>query len=303
MKDTSLFNTILENVTDGVLFVDREGRVSLWNTAAEALTGYAAAEMQAGALSPNAPAHRDVPGEAPLCGEHGPVHAALQDGQPRTGKAEIQGKAGEWHRVTLRVLPVYSGGTLAGAVELFAPLPTATATAHTEAPAGDLADPLTGLPGHAYLQTHLTYTLQTEPEEGGTCLVLANLDNFGAFNASFGRETGDIALQSAAANLAPALREEGVIGRLGEDEFLGIFHYEDEEEYMALAEEMRAAIADSGVEFEDDFVGLTASVGQTALAEDDTGEAALQRVRALVQQSKKRGKNCSTIQLPPGAKA
>ena len=46
MKDESIFyKSLLDNLYDGVYFVDRDRRITYWNKGAERITGYAAAEV------------------------------------------------------------------------------------------------------------------------------------------------------------------------------------------------------------------------------------------------------------------
>jgi len=47
MTDTELiYQQIIENSQDAILFVDRDGTVNLWNSGAEAIFGYKSEEVQ-----------------------------------------------------------------------------------------------------------------------------------------------------------------------------------------------------------------------------------------------------------------
>ena len=45
MPSEDLYREIVENMHDGIYFVDRERRITYWNKGAERITGYTAAEV------------------------------------------------------------------------------------------------------------------------------------------------------------------------------------------------------------------------------------------------------------------
>lgn len=323
MKDTSLFKTIMDNITDGVYFVDRERRITLWNQAAESITGHSAHEVMGHRCEGQLLAHTNENG-APLCAGSCPLAFVMQSGQPLAEKASIRHHSGRRIQVSIQVLPVYSNGAIAGAVEIFskqpetvsqttfagtlispasrqpAPEPTSPQPPQplrpTAAPALSVStDTLTGLPDKAYLENRLQHRLQ---KGGPFCIVMADLDNFAALNASYSKEVADMALESLADSFENGLAEDILAGRWEEDSFLLLAELPEEEPLAALAEQMRELVAQSGVDFPDFFVGLTASVGLAVAQPGDTVESLVQRALQLVQRSKKEGKNRSSIQGP-----
>lgn len=294
MKETSLFKIIVDNVSDGVLFADHERRISLWSKSAEDLTGYPAAEMT-GNLCPDLAichAARQDPG---VCAAACPLQAALQTGAESAFALLLAHKDGAPVEVTLRTFPVFSGGEAAGVAALFsaAQLPCAPAPA----PPVPEYDPLTGLPG----QPHLEQLLRQRMEQGGSYGVFfADLDYFSAFNTYYGEEVGDVALQSIASSFAGNLPGEVAVGRWADDIFFGICELPQPASAFETAEKIRALIAGSAVQYGDELLSVTASVGLAQAQAGDSFESLIDRADDYTQQSKQRGKNCCTIDtLPP----
>jgi len=104
-------------------------------------------------------------------------------------------------------------------------------------------DSLTGLPNRASFSQHLDQAIREAPEGTNVGLLLVDLDNFKQVNETLGFEVGDTLLAEAAARLSP-FKQEGFVARLGGDEFaLVLRDVAGEEECVAKAQEMIAAIA------------------------------------------------------------
>jgi diguanylate cyclase (GGDEF)-like protein len=104
-------------------------------------------------------------------------------------------------------------------------------------------DSLTGLPNRASFSQHLDQIIREAEEGTNVGLLLVDLDNFKQVNETLGFEVGDTLLAEAASRLSP-FKQEGFVARLGGDEFaLVLRDVAGEEECVAKAQEMIAAIA------------------------------------------------------------
>lgn len=304
MKETSLFRTIIDNVNDGVYFVDLERRISLWNKAAETITGYTASEVMGRHCQDNILSHMDKDGR-PLCELGCPLYFSLGDGEEREDEVLLLHKDGHRVLVKVRIIPVYTSGQIVGAVEVFTPLEEKEKNGDDttgEPPENKMKDQLTELPSRAYMESYINYKLQESQRFGERfCVVFADLDNFEVFNNYYGRETGDVAMQSIAASFKNNISD--IIGRWDSEEFVGVFDVKTDEDPYNAAEKVRTLISRSGVIFAGEQLSVTASVGATVAQPGDTTQAILDRAVNYMQQSKRRGKNCSTIDLlPPNMK-
>ncbi len=75
----NLYHAILDNLYDGVYFVDRERKITYWNKGAERITGYSAGEVIGIRCSDNILMHVDTRGTL-LCKDLCPLAATLLDG-------------------------------------------------------------------------------------------------------------------------------------------------------------------------------------------------------------------------------
>lgn len=95
-----------------------------------------------------------------------------------------------------------------------------TEAARQEATAMALTDPLTGLPNRRYFDRRLTEELGFQTN---LAVAMIDLDGFKPVNDAYGHAVGDLFLVEASRRLVSALGEEGVIARMGGDEFAALF--------------------------------------------------------------------------------
>ena len=106
-------------------------------------------------------------------------------------------------------------------------------------------DSLTGLPNRAYLRAALDAELGRSTREGRRFgLLLIDLDHFKEINDTLGHHVGDQLLIKFADRLARAVRQSDQVARLGGDEFAVIVPDADETEVRAVAERIRACLAE-----------------------------------------------------------
>lgn len=299
--DTSVFRTILDNVSEGVYFVDSNRAITLWNKAAEDISGYKESEVKGRLCQDNLLSHMDRFGRS-LCLDGCPLHATLHDGEER--KAEVLLRHKEGHRVPMNVhiMPVYSKGVIVGALEIFAAQsPRRYEEGFVEALTSlAMKDPLTDLPNRTYLTNVLESKLLEHRRFGRQfCVAFVDIDNFTLFNNYFGHTVGDSILQSISGSFLRSLRGSDRIGRWGGEEFLGVFNVKGGQDPYIISERVRMLVACSGVTHNGSQLAVTASVGLTVVQPNDTVDSIVSRADSLMYKSKKRGKNCSTTDAPP----
>ena len=122
-------------------------------------------------------------------------------------------------------------------------------------------DPLTALADRTLLSQRIddALTLGTRT----SCLLFVDLDGFKAVNDRLGHAAGDQVLQQLARRLAALVRPQDVCARLGGDEFVVLCVDTEPHQAEAIAERLRAAVAEpltvDGREF-----SVTATVGLSA---------------------------------------
>jgi diguanylate cyclase (GGDEF)-like protein len=108
-------------------------------------------------------------------------------------------------------------------------------------------DPLTGLANHRHFQEMLGRELDLARELGrAVTVVLLDIDDFKRINESRGHPFGDELLRAAATSLSSAMRNMGVVARVGGDEFGIILPDAEGGRAIALAEACRSAVEAAG---------------------------------------------------------
>ena len=297
MEDHS-FEDLIENLFDGVYYVDCKRTITYWNAAAERITGYKRAEVLGKPCAANILRHIDEAGTE-LCQNGCPLAATLQDGQSREINVYLHHNQGYRLPVAVRVSPVRDeSGAIVGAAEVF------TENVELRQVLNDLEalrqkashDELTGAGNRRAAEIALK-TRFFELHQFGTPfgLVFLDIDYFKQINDAHGHGVGDQVLRLAANTLAAALRRGDLLVRWGGEEFLVLLADADAAVLARITERLRVLVERSFLMLDGHRLNFTASLGATLAQPDDTPEALIARADALMYQSKQAGRNCVTI--------
>jgi diguanylate cyclase (GGDEF)-like protein/PAS domain S-box-containing protein len=153
-------------------------------------------------------------------------------------------------------------------------------------------DPLTGLANRALFRERVAHGLDRLARRGETLAVLfLDLDDFKRVNDSLGHIAGDVLLVAVADRLRACVRAGDTVARLGGDEFAILLEdVRDAAAADATAERILAALrAPILLEGKETFV--TTSVGiATALTPDEAVDEVLRRADIAMYSAKRRGK-------------
>lgn len=295
----NFYQNVLENLYDGVYYVNRQGYITYWNKAAENITGFNREEVLGKKCSDNLLRHIDENGTC-LCLHGCPLLQTMEDGQPRVTRAYLHTKGGHRLPVSVRVAPML-GHTrkITGAVEIFSDNSNTVAALQRLKELEDLAylDTLTGIANRRYLETFLAGKLNELRRYGWSFgVILADVDTFKQLNDTHGHLGGDLVLKMVAQNLAKNCRSFDLAGRWGGDEFLSVIaHLREEEQLRSAAERVRRLVEHSWISFHDATLKATLSLGATLGRPEDTWESILERADRLLYQSKAAGNNRVTL--------
>jgi diguanylate cyclase (GGDEF)-like protein/PAS domain S-box-containing protein len=292
------YHEILDNVADGVYFVDRERRITYWNRAATEISGHAR-ENVVGHRCPQGPLqHVDMEGRR-LCQTACPLSYVLADGQPRQADVLLRHRDG--HRVPVRVSvrPIRSQtGEVTGAVETFTDITPLLAVERRAAELERLAfiDTLTGLGNRQFGERQLESALSELDRHGRVFgLLLLDIDHFKNVNDTWGHETGDAVLRAVGRTLSGAARTEDFTARWGGEEFLVLVRESEIPGLGSAAERIRRMVAAASVNLPGAEIAVTVSIGGTIARPGETETQLLRRADLLLYRSKEHGRNRVTV--------
>ncbi|HEX2620296.1 MAG TPA: PAS domain S-box protein, partial [Phototrophicaceae bacterium] len=117
--EKDFYKDIIDNLYDGIYFVDRDRVITYWNKGAERITGYSADQTVGHACRDNLLNHVTANG-IELCLTNCPLAAVMQDGHEREAEVFLHHKDGHRMPVVVRATAMRDGeGNIVGAIETF----------------------------------------------------------------------------------------------------------------------------------------------------------------------------------------
>jgi diguanylate cyclase (GGDEF)-like protein len=165
-----------------------------------------------------------------------------------------------------------------------------------------ITDPLTQISNRRYFNQRCKEAYARFHRSGEAYfLLLFDVDHFKAVNDSYGHDMGDQALKAIADIMANNLRAEvEVLARLGGEEFAVVCHDVGQvDDAAALAERIRAGIAEQPLNIGGHAINITVSVGVAGPSNQDSSwEDAYRRADQALYTSKAKGRNQVCVVVP-----
>ncbi|MBU1039846.1 MAG: GGDEF domain-containing protein [Proteobacteria bacterium] len=292
------YKDLLDNLYDGVYFVDSTLTITYWNKGAERISGFSAAEVMARRCADNLLMHVDDAG-VQLCVCGCPLAGTLADGQMREAEVYLHHKDGHRVPVSVRVTPLRDdAGRIIGAVEIFtdSSVKREIMSEINELKNLTLVDPLTGLGNRraaAIDFEHKSKALRHYKTPFG--MLFVDIDNFKEVNDTYGHEIGDRILDMVGKTLTGALRGKDKVNRWGGEEFVALVTNVDAKMFHAIAERMRRLVESSALPMPGGMLQVTVSLGGSLAQDTDTLESLIKRTDELMYRSKGAGRNCTSL--------
>jgi diguanylate cyclase (GGDEF)-like protein len=290
----TLCDSVLDQVQDAVVWLDKDRRIVALNKAAEEMSGRDAGTVLGRACFEEPVLFVDQAG-INICRDKCPVAMALKDGAPRTLEVYLQHKEGFRTPASLRIVPVFKeDGEILGAVETYA----GTAPRITlplglpELEKMGLVEPETGVPSKQYLDMTLATRLEEFQKYGLPFgLIYVDIDNYGKILEKHGRFNAGKIVRTVARTLHKNTRFFDIVGRWSTEEFLIILLNIDEGRLDIVANKLRLLVAESYITTETGVLNATVSMGASLALRYDTAESLVKRGEQLMMHSKWLGKN------------
>jgi diguanylate cyclase (GGDEF)-like protein/PAS domain S-box-containing protein len=293
MKD-DMSKTLLDNLSDGVYYVDKDRNITYWNTTAEQITGYLKSDIVGRSCASNILRHMDVTGHE-LCENGCPLQLTIQDGVKREAFVFLHHKQGHRVPVHVRVAPLTDKeGEVIGAIETFSENSTSLdMMKELECLRKDIfQDPLLGIGNRRLAETMFETHAYKQDTLG---VVFFDIDSFKNINDLYGHSVGDNVLIMASQSVISALRQSDLFFRWGGDEFLIFLPNISQENLQVVAERVNIFIERSFIIADNQKISVTASTGATFAKADEALESVIKRSDALMYNSKNTGRNKVTV--------
>ncbi len=299
-ENPGFYRELLDQMSDGVYFVDRERRIQYWNEGAYRLTGYRAEELVGKCWQDDALCHVDTDGRR-LLRDECPITATIAGGDPHEARVFLLHKEGRRVPVSVRVQPVRGAdGAIVGAIEIFR---DDSARNHARRKIDAMKrlaflDHLTQLPNRRFVETAVETALREfEIHKSPFGVFVADFDGFKKINDTYGHGCGDRALQQMAFALTGSLRPTDTIGRWGGDEFLSIVRNVDAAIMKKLAERCVVLVKRLSVPAGDQRnIHLSISVGAALSRSGESAQELIHRADELMYRSKAAGRGRATCE-------
>jgi len=154
-------------------------------------------------------------------------------------------------------------------------------------------DGLTGLANHRTFQSRLDEQLALARRHGKRLsLILCDVDHFKAVNDTYGHPVGDQVLQGTARVLSKEARGTDLVARYGGEEFAIVMPETDGAGAVAIAERIRARLADTSFPTELGPLRVTISLGVATFPDDARAKGRLvETADACLYHAKRHGRN------------
>ena len=284
-----LLAAVIQSSPVGLVTLDLDGMVTSWNPAAERMHGWTEKEVL-GRFPPVVP--ENMQDELMII-----QYQIVADGAINDLEHPCLNKDGSVMTVSLSGAALHDAeGNVTGVVYLIMDI-SARKRAEEQLQLQATRDVLTGLTNRRYFNDSLETALATARARRSSLGVLyVDLDGFKVVNETMGHAAGDEVLVQAAARLRQAVGQEGVVSRIGGDEFAVIADGLKEAGPAAeLAMRVRIAFLEPfdvcGRE-----VHATVSLGISLFPEfAPNGRELVQQADIAMQEAKRQGKNKAVL--------
>jgi diguanylate cyclase (GGDEF)-like protein/PAS domain S-box-containing protein len=297
--NVDFYKKLLDNLYDGVYFVDCNRKVVYWNKGAERITGYMESDVVGSHCWDNILMHVDMDGNS-LCLAECPLVKVITAGIEMKTDVFLSHKDGHRVPVSVRATPIIDrGNKVIGAVEIFSDISEKMSALQMveELQKKVFLDPLTDLANRRYVEMNLHIKENERCRYGWQFgVIMMDIDLFKAVNDSYGHDVGDEALKMIARTLIYSSRSTDLVGRWGGEEFIAVIANANDQKLHEIAERYRSLVERSALALVDGkSLRITISAGATVALPGESPDLVIKRADNLLYESKKAGRNRVTI--------
>ena len=294
VDDPEILRSVLDTLPTGVYLVDAHGKIVLWNSAAERITGRLRQELLGRDAREGFLGYQDMDLSEPG-GQSAPLSVAIRDGKSSGSIVNLRHKLGHRVAVRLHAAPIRnSRGSVIGAVESFEETSTA---ANWEQRQSKLAtygciDGTSGVLTREMVGLHLREQLALFAQHPvPLSLLCISIDGLETLRKRYGPAVLSPIAKAVGMTLENSLRPTDFLGRWRENEFVAILGECGLEELPLVAGRLRKMVHAAEIEWWGDAFKVTASMGGASAGPGDTPELLLARAEAALDEAMCQGGN------------
>ncbi|MCB5189354.1 sensor domain-containing diguanylate cyclase [Methylobacillus arboreus] len=155
-----------------------------------------------------------------------------------------------------------------------------------------VTDTLTGLPNRRAFDIVMPlFQNESSRMRSNIAFIILDLDHFKAVNDQYGHLGGDHVLAVTAKTIKGCMRAADFVCRWGGEEFLIVVKGSDEDGALLLAEKIRLAIESENIDYKNQNIHVTASLGVALISAEEEPERGIERADAALYEAKRGGRN------------
>jgi len=153
-------------------------------------------------------------------------------------------------------------------------------------------DPLTGSGNRQALNEALDHEINlAQRNDTPLSVVMFDFDHFKQVNDGYGHQCGDKVLKDVIREIKHLLRKTDLLFRYGGEEFVLLLHKTSLESAAAVADKVRKHIARTPINFNQQRINISVSMGTAVLHKDDVTNTLIKRADNALYQAKSLGRN------------
>ena len=285
-RPAALYLSVIDNLLDGVYFVNTERKITFWNKAAEEITGYSASEIVGRCCQSDILDHIDCDGRA-LCSTGCPLFATILDGRQRRDEVFLRHKDGYRVLIHVNIFPIIENGRNIGAVEVFTPR---MSTRHDYCraqiqPAVSFDNRTDSDSSNEEAESYIAFKLQElRRSQNNFCVIFFDLVNLDAVNENYGAEVAENLQESVYKSIYYNIRPSDHFSYWENKGFIGVFEVNKEYEATLLADKVRYLVEGTDIPQKMNDFSILTSIGVTMANEHDTIESVVDRAHKVMLQ-------------------
>lgn len=291
MKDKN-YQNLLDNLYEGVYYVDLNRKIKYWSKGAEHITGYKSEEMIGRYCNHNLLSHTSLEGD-PLCETGCLMRQSLTTGTYCKTEVFLKHKKGHRIHVSVRIAPMYdTKGNIIGATQVFTnnEFYLTQKGVNTDESYALYYDKLTKLPTQFNMKQKIKTKIQEFRRYGWNFgLILLELDDYVEYKRKLSHSELDDLIVSLAKYLRKDLRPFDTVSHWQSNQFMVMIINIKPEYLRVVAERLSNSAKKKGLHQIKKNADITFSVGAAMTTEGISIEELLEKVNKLKNKGREQG--------------